>query len=234
MRGVYLRKLNLFTIRQIASKVNTAFLSLWAVCVLLFFSITVFSSGMGLVEVFVGGAERANPYSASLDAAVWYGPGGSEASSSGDPLERRAGMEAEAPDRLAQAESYNWDMAAALEEASPELWAETVGAWAQVSTYAAPDMTYDPLVAAAEATGADPEAPGRSGLRAHDAPDRCVAVRLQRRPRAAGPRARDPRGGHLRFGEQYGNRGALGPCRAGRRPHRDHRRQRVRTGRPSV
>ena len=158
MRGVYLRKLNLFTIRQIASKVNTAFLSLWAVCVLLFFSITVFSSGMGLVEVFVGGAERANPYSASLDAAVWYGPGGSEASSSGDPLERRAEMEAEAPDRLAQAESYNWDMAAALEEASPELWAETVGAWAQVSTYAAPDMTYDPLVAAAEATGADPEA----------------------------------------------------------------------------
>ena len=31
-------------------------------------------------------------------------------------------------------------------------------AWDQVSTYAAPDMTYDPLVAAAEATGADPEA----------------------------------------------------------------------------
>lgn len=70
--------------------------------------------------------------------------GGSEASSSGDPLERRAEMEAEAPDRLAQAESYNWDMAAALEEASPELWAETVGAWAQVSTYAAPDMTLRP------------------------------------------------------------------------------------------
>lgn len=157
-RGIYFKGLAMFTTRQIASKVNTAFLSLWAVCVLLFFSITVFSSGMGLVEVFVGGAERANPYSASLDAAVWYGPGGSEASSSGDPLERRAEMEAEAPDRLAQAESYNWDMAAALEEASPELWAETVGAWAQVSTYAAPDMTYDPLVAAAEATGADPEA----------------------------------------------------------------------------
>ncbi len=48
MRGVYLRKLNLFTIRQIASTVNTAFLSLWAVCVLLFFSITVFSSAWGL------------------------------------------------------------------------------------------------------------------------------------------------------------------------------------------
>ena len=158
LRGVYLRKLNLFTVRQIASKVNTAFLSLWAVCVLLFFSITVFSSGMELVEVFVGGAERSNPYSATLEAAVWYGPDGSKASSSGDPLDRRAEMEAEAPERLAQAESFNWDMAAALQEAAPELWDETVGAFAQVSTYSAPDMTYDPLVAAAEATGVDPSA----------------------------------------------------------------------------
>lgn len=156
LRGVYLRKLNLFTVRQIASKVNTAFLSLWAVCVLLFFSITVFSSGMGLVEVFVGGTEAANPYSATLEAAVWYGPDGSKASSSGNPLERRAEMEAEAPERLSQAEAYNWDMAAALQEAAPELWAETVGAFAQVSAYSAPDMTYDPLVAAAEATGVDP------------------------------------------------------------------------------
>lgn len=153
LRGVYLRKLNLFTVRQIASKVNTAFLSLWAVCVLLFFSITVFSSGMGLVEVFVGGTEAANPYSATLEAAVWYGPDGSKTSSSGNPLERRAEMEAEAPERLSQAEAYNWDMAAALQEAAPELWAETVGAFAQVSAYSAPDMTYDPLVAAAEATG---------------------------------------------------------------------------------
>lgn len=65
-------------------------------------------------------------------------------------------MEAEAPERLSQAEAYNWDMAAALQEAAPELWAETVGAFAQVSAYSAPDMTYDPLVAAAEATGVDP------------------------------------------------------------------------------
>ena len=49
-------------------------------------------------------------------------------------------------------------MAAALQEAAPELWDETVGAFAQVSTYSAPDMTYDPLVAAAEATGVDPSA----------------------------------------------------------------------------
>lgn len=156
LKGMYLRKLNLFTVRQIASKVNTAFLSLWAVCVLLFFSITVFSTGMGFVEVFVGGAEKANPYSASLGAGVWYGPDGTPASSAGE-LERRAEMEADAPDRLAAAESYDWDIAAALEAGAPELWDETVGSYAQASFYALPDMTYAPLVEAAEAVadGAD-------------------------------------------------------------------------------
>ncbi|MCR2033890.1 ABC transporter permease [Adlercreutzia mucosicola] len=156
LRGVYLRKLNLFTVRQIASKVNTAFLSLWAVCVLLFFSITVFSSGMGFVEVFVGGVEKANPYSATLSAGVWYGPDGTAGSSAGE-RERRAEMEADAPDRLALAEEYDWDMAAALEAGAPELWAETIGAWAQVSMWSLPDMTYDPIIDAAE-TVASPEA----------------------------------------------------------------------------
>ncbi len=150
LRGVYLRKLNLFTVRQIASKVNTAFLSLWAVCVLLFFSITVFSSGMGLVEVFVGGVEKANPYSATLTAGVWYGPDGT-ASSSGGPRDRAAEMAAEAPERFAAAESHGWSMAAALQEAAPEQWAETVGAWAQVSIFSDPDSTYAPLIDAAQA-----------------------------------------------------------------------------------
>lgn len=150
LRGVYLRKLNLFTVRQIASKVNTAFLSLWTVCVLLFFSITVFSSGMGLVEVFVGGVEKANPYSATLSAGVWYGPDGTAGSSAGE-RERRAEMEADAPDRLALAEEYNWNMANVLEAGAPELWAETVGEWAQVTIWSLPDMTYAPIISAAEA-----------------------------------------------------------------------------------
>lgn len=149
LRGIYLRKLNLFTVRQIASKVNTAFLSLWAVCVLLFFSITVFSSGMGLVEVFVGGVEKANPYSASLSAGVWYGPDGTPESSAG-LLERRAEMEADAPERLADAEAHDWSMAAALEEAAPDLWDATIAEWAQVNLWSVPDMTYASLIDAAE------------------------------------------------------------------------------------
>ena len=154
MRGLYLKKLSMFTVRQIASQVNTAFVSLWIVCVLLFFSITVFSTGMGLVDVFVGDLERANPYSATLQAEIWYGPDGSRASSENDPLTRRSEMEAGAPDRLAQAESYDWNMAKALEDAAPELWAETIAGSAQVDYYETPGVTLDPLLSAAEAHGA--------------------------------------------------------------------------------
>lgn len=155
LRGVYLRGLRMFTVRQVASKVNTAFLSLWAVCVLLFFSITVFSTGMGLVDVFVGGTERANPYSATLSAAVWYGPDGVAASSSGDPRDRRGEMEAEAPERLAEAEAASWDMAKPLREAAPELWDETIADWAQVNFYEVPGVTYQTLIGAAEEASPD-------------------------------------------------------------------------------
>lgn len=52
LRGVYFKGLAMFTMRQIAAKVNTAFVSLWAVTVLLFFSIVVFSTGFSLATVF--------------------------------------------------------------------------------------------------------------------------------------------------------------------------------------
>ncbi len=56
-RGVYFRGLTMFTTRQIASKVNTAFVSLSVVCIMLFFSLTVFSTGMGLARAFTGNVE---------------------------------------------------------------------------------------------------------------------------------------------------------------------------------
>lgn len=68
MHGVYFRGLAMFTLRQISSKVNTAFLSLWLVCVMLFFSITVFSTGMGLVSVFTGDLDEGTIYDATLTA----------------------------------------------------------------------------------------------------------------------------------------------------------------------
>ncbi|WP_165252901.1 FtsX-like permease family protein [Adlercreutzia sp. ZJ304] len=142
-RGVYLRGLVPFTVRQIASRVNTAFLSLWAVCVMLFFSITVFSIGMGLVNVFTDGIEEANPYSATLSAEIY-----SEDTmmairdTSEAPDSRAKAMQAEAPERYESGVAYNWDMAAALRENAPQLWDETIANNSQVDFYFLPSTTY--------------------------------------------------------------------------------------------
>ena len=66
VRGFYLKKLRPFTTRQVASKVNTSFVSMGIVSVLLFLAITTFATGMGLVQMFVGDIEEANPYDASV------------------------------------------------------------------------------------------------------------------------------------------------------------------------
>lgn len=71
-KRVYYKGLNTFTVRQIASKINTAFVSLSVVCVMLFFSITVFSCGMGMVEAFTSGVEDGTRYDATLTANVFW------------------------------------------------------------------------------------------------------------------------------------------------------------------
>lgn len=145
-RGVYLRGLVPFTVRQIASRVNTAFLSLWAVCVMLFFSITAFSVGMGLVQVLTGDIEKANPYSATLMAQVYADSAiSSVRDTSGDIAQRAKAMQAEVPERYEQGMAYDWDMAARLREAAPQLWEQTVGAAAQIDTYNVPGITYGQL-----------------------------------------------------------------------------------------
>ena len=49
-RGLYFKGLAMFTTRQIASKVNTAVVSLSVGCMMLVFSLTVFSSGVVLAR----------------------------------------------------------------------------------------------------------------------------------------------------------------------------------------
>ena len=152
--GFYLRGLRMFTVRQFASKVNTAFASLWAVCVLLFFSITVFSCGMGMVSAFTDQVKESTPFDATLSAQVWNGPNGSVRSSAGAEA-RRAEMQEGAPDRLEQAESYGWSMVEPLRAAAPELWNATVYDWAQVDAYPVPGLTMGDLLDIAETSDVD-------------------------------------------------------------------------------
>ncbi len=138
-RGLYLKKLRPFTLRQITSRVNSAFISLWAICVLLFFSITTFSTGMGLINVFVGDIYASNPYSASLRADIWWvaAPEMEQMEEQGVPFDvaRARDMEQEDPKGYAEGQAINWSMEDALRAGSPELWDATIGSCAQLDFF---------------------------------------------------------------------------------------------------
>ena len=69
MPQVYFRRLSCFTVRQLSSKINTAFASMSVVSIMLFFALTISSVGMGLVEVFVGNIEEISAYDMTVQAA---------------------------------------------------------------------------------------------------------------------------------------------------------------------
>ena len=68
MPQVYFRRLSCFTVRQLSSKINTAFASMSVVSIMLFFALTISSVGMGLVEVFVGNIEEISAYDMTVQA----------------------------------------------------------------------------------------------------------------------------------------------------------------------
>ncbi len=156
VRGVYLRGLAMFTIRQIASKVNTAFVSLWVVCVMLFFSIATFSTGMGLVNAFTSNIEESAPYDASIAANIYYSSLDSFVHPDSQSWSERADeMKAEYPDLYADGEKYQWDIAARLSSAIPE-WNDLVQSAVQIDEWEIPGLTVGQIV---QETGAElPEA----------------------------------------------------------------------------
>ena len=73
-KSVYLKGIRMFTVRQIASKVNTAFVSMSVVCIMLFFALTTASVGMGLLELFAGNIDQITRYDASILSQPEYFP----------------------------------------------------------------------------------------------------------------------------------------------------------------
>ncbi|MGI6105291.1 MAG: FtsX-like permease family protein [Raoultibacter sp.] len=117
-KGLYFRGLNMFTLRQLNAKINTAFTSITLVCMALFLAITATCGGFSLCTAFTQNLERTTQYDASLTAsyegysvlaeedAPWYG--------------------------LAQAD--NFDMRSALER-DVTTWKDVVDASTQVDFY---------------------------------------------------------------------------------------------------
>lgn len=73
LRGVYWRGLNMFTVRQLAAKVNTVCFSMGVIAMLLFLAITSVTCGMSIVNVMNENLERYNPVDVS-QTYVYYTP----------------------------------------------------------------------------------------------------------------------------------------------------------------
>ncbi len=151
MNGVYLRGIVPFTVRQFAAKINTAWVTLWTTCIMLFFAITIFSTGMGLVNVFVGNIERATPYDATLIANTYAILPEEEAARAGvdadetNPFDLR---ESNLADTYALAKEYDFDLLAFLEANMPG-WSDMVEDAAEGDFYAIRGLSMGELLDAA-------------------------------------------------------------------------------------
>lgn len=73
LRGVYWRGLNMFTVRQLAAKVNTVCFSMGVIAMILFLAITSVTYGMSIASVMNENLERYNPADMS-QTYVYYTP----------------------------------------------------------------------------------------------------------------------------------------------------------------
>lgn len=64
-KRIYFKGLNIFTVKQINSKVNTNFISMSVICLMLFITIVVLSTGFSFKGALESGVEEATPFDAS-------------------------------------------------------------------------------------------------------------------------------------------------------------------------
>lgn len=69
-KKLYLKGLNMFVLRQLNSKINTTFISMTVICIMLLFTIGTLSSGISLADVLTSSAEKTTPF----DATITSGP----------------------------------------------------------------------------------------------------------------------------------------------------------------
>ena len=102
IKPLYLRGLNMFALRQLNAKVNTAFASLSVVCLVLFLAITSVCGGIGIRNAIDGSLDKSTGYSASVSTS--FGSYNAEAGY----------QPAELGEFWAFAERQGYDMAAGL------------------------------------------------------------------------------------------------------------------------
>lgn len=142
-KGVYLKGIVPFTVRQVASKVNTASVSLWVVCVLLFAAFTTFSVGLTFANMLSSDTEAACPYDATVVAQTEYLDSGSyEVDSYAADAKM---LESKFPESYEDGVFNGWDMASSLEEHVLG-WSNMVDRSAQIDKWHIPGVPYGLLI----------------------------------------------------------------------------------------
>ncbi len=65
-KRLYFKDLNMFVMRQINSKINTNFISMAIVCLMLFITISALSAGLTIANVYSKDVKESNPYDATI------------------------------------------------------------------------------------------------------------------------------------------------------------------------
>ena len=121
--GVYLRGLNAFTLRQLNSRVNTAWVSITLVCAMLFVAICGVCTGFSVSRGISDALEKGSPYDASINAY----PRGLMIAGMDD-------ADYDLPEVNEEAASDGFDMVAAMRRKVSD-WDDIVSATAQVNQY---------------------------------------------------------------------------------------------------
>lgn len=69
---LYLKNLNIFISRQISSKINTNFISMTVICLMLFITVGMLSTGLSFKSVLEKGLESTTPYDATAKVYLDY------------------------------------------------------------------------------------------------------------------------------------------------------------------
>lgn len=142
VKGFYWKGLNAFTLRQIASRINTTFVSLTVICLTLFLALTSVSTGIGVASSVQSGISA--PYSASVSSTFANYAYTNFAHTDPDSLtseqkKRFDAAKATYEHNIDVYKSYNGDMAAALESHTAQFgapaWSTMVAGQAQVDLY---------------------------------------------------------------------------------------------------
>lgn len=142
VKGFYWKGLNAFTLRQIASRINTTFVSLTVICLTLFLALTSVSTGIGVASSVQSGISA--PYSASVSSTFTNYAYTNFVHTDPDSLtseqkKRFDAAKATYEHNIDVYKSYNGDMAAALESHTAQFgapaWNTMVAGQAQVDLY---------------------------------------------------------------------------------------------------